>query len=139
MKLIDNLPKLLLTTLSFIFIKNMLQIIFGVITNSSNKQYDSLILINPINFTGSTLKFYMFYFILYEVIIIGLSCYLVMYIFLFFIIKQFGNKIYIQILFPLVIYNVAIIFFNTSLDIFYLLIIIILGFMNWKIFKKYIN
>lgn len=47
MKFVENLHKLILATITFIFAKNILQIIFGIISNSPNKQYDSLILINP--------------------------------------------------------------------------------------------
>jgi hypothetical protein len=139
MKFIKNLPKLFLTTIIFIFVKNILQVFFGVITNSYNKEYDSLILINPLNFTGSTPKFYLFYFVLYELLIIGVSAYLLLYTCLFFIIRRFGNKISVQILYLLLAYYIAILFFNTQIDFFCVLIAVILGLMNWYIFKKYIQ
>lgn len=139
MKFIENVPKLLLATIVFIFTKNILQIFFGIIVNSSNKEYDSLILINPLNFVSSTLKFYFYYFALYEVLIIGLSVYLPLYICLFFIIRKFSNTISLQVLYLLIIYNVAIIFFNTQIDFFCLLIVGILGLINWYIFNKYFN
>lgn len=139
MKFFENFPKLILTIITFVFVKNILQIFFGIISNSPNRQYDSLILINPLNFTGATLKFYIFYFFLYEIVIIGSSAYLLLYICLFLLIKRFGNKLIIQILYFLIMYNIAIIFFNTQINFLCLLIAIILGILNWYIFKKYIK
>ncbi|PIF44416.1 hypothetical protein CLU96_1384 [Chryseobacterium sp. 52] len=139
MKFVKNFPKLILATFFFIFAKNLLQIFFGVIFNSTNKQYDSLILINPLNFSDSTLKLYILYFFLYEMLIIGLSVYLLLYNILFFIIKRFGNKLSLQILYLLLIYNVSIIFFNTPINFFCILIVVILGVLNWYIFKKIIK
>jgi hypothetical protein len=139
MKFADNIHKLLLTTIVFVFIKNILQIFFGLITSSHNKQYDSLILINPSNFTGSTLKFYLIYFFLYELLIIGISAYFLIYICLFFTIKRFGNKISLQILYLLFLYNIAILFFNVEINFFCIVIVLALGLMNWYVFKKFIN
>lgn len=139
MKFVENLPKIILATIFFVFIKNILQIFFGVISNSPNKQYDSLILINPLNFTGSTLKFYFFYFLLYEIVIIGASAYLFLYISLFLIVKKWGNQLFLQISYLFLIYILAITFFNTPINLLCVLIVIILGISNWYTFKKYIK
>lgn len=139
MKFVENLHKLILVTLSFIFAKNILQIFFGIVSNSPNKQYDSLILINPSNFTGSTLEFYFFYFFLYEILIIGSTAYLLLYIALFFITKKLGNSLWLQILYLLLAYFIATIFYNTTINFFFIPISIILGVLNWNIFKRYIK
>ncbi len=139
MKFVENLHKLILATITFIFAKNILQIFFGIISNSPNKQYDSLILINPLNFTGSTLKFYFFYFFLYELVIIGSTAYFLLYVALFFIIKKLGNSIWLQTMYLLLGYVLAAKFYNTTIDVFCIPISMILGILNWNIFKKYIK
>ncbi|CAA7197521.1 hypothetical protein CHRY9293_03586 [Chryseobacterium potabilaquae] len=139
MRFTENFYKLLLIVYVFIFSKNILQIFFGIITTSSNKQYDSLILINPFNFSNSTFIFYLLYFILYELVILGTSIYLPLYILLFFIVRRLGNKISIHILYLLILYCMAIWLFNVEMDPFCILVIGILGFLNWFLFKKWVN
>ncbi|RMZ58474.1 hypothetical protein D1632_12730 [Chryseobacterium nematophagum] len=139
MKFTENFYKLLLIVYVFIFSKNILQIFFGIITTSPNKQYDSLILINPLNFSNSTFIFYLLYFILYELVILGTGIYLPLYILLFFIVRRLGNKISIHILYLLILYCMAIWLFNVEMDPFCILVIGILGFLNWFLFKKWVN
>ncbi|RNA62670.1 hypothetical protein D1631_12365 [Chryseobacterium nematophagum] len=139
MRFTEKFYKLLLIVYVFIFSKNILQIFFGIITTSPNKQYDSLILINPLNFSNSTFIFYLLYFILYELVILGTSIYLPLYILLFFIVRRLGNKISIHILYLLILYCMAIWLFNVEMDPFCILVIGILGFLNWFLFKKWVN
>lgn len=140
MKIIEKLPKIFLMTIIFIFVKNLLQIFFGIIINSPAQPFDTLNLINVFNFTKDSFEIYIFYFFLYEIIIFGGAFYLWMYVLLFFIISKFGNRITLQVLYLLLIYIFSVQIFNDEKVAFYpVLIVIILGILNWWLFKKWIK
>jgi len=140
MKIIEKLPKIFLMTIGFIVIKNILQIFFGVVSNSPSRPFDNLNIINILNFSNDSFLIYITYFFLYEIIIFGATFYFWMYLLLFVIIKKFGNKISIQILYLLILYCLAIQIFNDNKIEFYsILIVFLLGFSNWMMFKKWMK
>lgn len=127
-------------TIIFIVVKNLLQIFFGIIVDSPAKPFDTLNIINVLNFTKDSFEVYILYFFLYEIITFGGVFYLWMYVLLFFIISKFGNKIALQILYILLVYNFAVLIFNDEKVNFYsIFIVIILGILNWFLFKKIVN
>ena len=137
MKIVRNLPKIFLMTIGFIVIKNILQISFGVISNAPSKPFDVLNIINIAKYTREGLMIYIIYFFLYEIVIFGTTFYFLMYLLLFILIQKFGNRISIHILFLLLIYNFVIQIFNDDKVEFYsILIVILLGFSNWMMFRK---
>jgi hypothetical protein len=108
--------------------------------NVSGTSDDNLALINILNFSPNEIKLYVYGFILYEVIIFGLCFYLWIYVALFFIIKKWGNKIPAQILYMVLIYIFSVQIFNSNKVEFYsTFIVILLGLLNWWMFKKWIK
>lgn len=127
-------------TIGFIVIKNIFQIFFGVVSNSPSRPFDNLNIINILNFSNDSFLIYITYFFLYEIIIFGATFYFWMYLLLFVIIKKFGNNISIQILYLLILYCLAIQIFNDNKIEFYsILIVFLLGFSNWMMFKKWMK
>lgn len=136
----NNLHKIFLITIIFIFIKNILQIFFGVVSNSPSRPFDVLNIINIFKYTKEGLMIYIIYFFLYEIIIFGVTFYIWMFLLLFVLIQKFVNRLSIQILYLLLIYNFAIQIFNDNKVEFYsILTVILLGFSNWWMFKKWIK
>lgn len=140
MKIIDNLPKIFSITLIFITAKSIFQFIFGTLINAPIHPFDSLNIINGTSYSMDHFISYFYYYLLYEIIIFGTVFYFWMFVLLFFLIKKFGNKISLQILYLLIIYIFAVqIFNNEKVDIYPVLIVILLGLLNWWMFKKWIK
>lgn len=135
MKLIESIFRLFLIILVTILTKVFLQISFGTILQVPRKPINALELFNGKEITFS----YLIYYLMYEFFYIFLF-YIWIYIILYFIIAKLGNKISIHLFYWLLIYNLAVLIFNREkVDFSSILIVIILGIMNWWMFKKYVK
>ena len=121
-----------------IFIKNMLQLIFGYISNSPNdiKLY-KLYNLHQSNYSYSFLLQLIF---IYDFILLAISVYFPTYIILYFLINNWGNKLWLQLSYIVILYLIINYFFNSgNIDVLFLTIVITIGFFNWFLFKKWIN
>lgn len=136
MKPIINFLKLILIASITILSKVFLQIVLGTILNLKLMPYDALKLYNGTGMIFSDILYFLFiefiyYFVLY---------YLWLYIILYFIVLKLRNKISIQLFYWLLMYNFAVLFFNDEIVNFYsIIVVLILGTLNWWMFKKWIK
>jgi len=123
-----------------LFLKNALQILIGTISNSDSdiKLYKVINLrsessIDDLLFLFSTL-------IIYDFLLLVIIFYFWIYLLLYLIISQIGNKLWLQIVYPIIFYLISIIYFdNFHPNILFIFIVIVLGFTNWWMFKKWIK
>ena len=138
MKHLNNLVKVIFIMYCGIFIKNMLQLIFGYISNSPNdiKLY-KLYNLHQSNYSYSFLLQLIF---IYDFILLAISVYFPTYIILYFLINNWGNKLWLQLSYIVILYLIINYFFNSgNIDVLFLTIVITIGFFNWFLFKKWIN
>lgn len=116
----------------------MLQLIFGYISNSPNdiKLY-KLYNLHQSNYSYSFLLQLIF---IYDFILLAISVYFPTYIILYFLINNWGNKLWLQLSYIVILYLIINYFFNSgNIDVLFLTIVITIGFFNWFLFKKWIN
>ncbi|PIF45736.1 hypothetical protein CLU96_2747 [Chryseobacterium sp. 52] len=119
----------------FILFKNALQLIFGYLFTSATdikfyKIYNIEESIYPIEFVIILM-------LLYECLIYGFI-YFGIFLILYFFVLTYGNKLFIHIIYLIVMYCL-IVFGVDEFNIFFLLIMIISGILNWWLFKKWMN
>ncbi len=136
MKVLNNLPKLVAIMYIFILFKNILQLIFGYLfsTETDIKFYK----IYNIQRTVYSLDFVILLMLIYECFLYVLI-YLLIFLMLYFITKRYGNKPWIHIGYFIILYSLVILMTKDDFSIFYLIIMIIAGILNWLLFKKNIK
>ncbi len=131
----QQLYKLIGITYFFICFKTLLQILFATvfITDGYLKFY-SLREENVYSF-----KYILWFTIFYDFFILSLF-YFAIFLLLYYIVKIFGNKIWIQVFYISFIYSAAMFIKEHSVvHLEYFIIPIILGLSNWWIFKKWLK
>lgn len=136
MKTLNNLPKLIAIMYIFILLKNILQLILGYLfsTETDIKFYK----IYNIQKSVYTLDFAIFLMLTYEFFLFALI-YLLIFLILYFFTKRCGNKLWIHTVYFLILYSLVILMTKDNFNIFYLIIMIIAGMLNWFLFKKWIK
>ncbi len=131
----QNLYKLIGVTYLFICLKTLLQILFATIFITEG--YLNFYSLREQN--AYSLKTILFYTFLYDFFILFLF-YLAVFLLLYYIVKTFGNKIWIQVFYILLIYSSAMfIKEHGDFHIEYIIIPMMLGFANWWMFKKWLK
>lgn len=119
----------------FILSKNVLQLIFGYLfTSETDIKFYKIYNIQKSIYSVDTVIILM---ILYECLIFG-YIYFGIFLILYFFILNYGNKLFIQIVYLIVIYCL-IAFSVDEFNIFYLIIVILLGIVNWLLFKRWVK
>jgi len=138
MKLSNNLLRLVGIMYIAIIVKNILQLLFGYLSNSeSDIKLYKLYNLQESNYSYAFLIQLIF---IYDFIFVAVFVYFPLYLILFLIVKVYGNKFWFQILYILVIYILTIYYFdNGNVNIFFIIITILLGILNWYLFKKWIK
>lgn len=121
-----------------LFIKNVLQIILGYIFTS-----DTNIKVYRLYNISETIYdfFYIILLILvYDFLIFVKLFYSLIFLILYIIIRIFGNKLWIHVLYSLSIYIIAITFFDPyNYNIFFILIVMLLAYVNYFLFDKWVK
>lgn len=136
MKLLNNIFKLIVIMYFGILSKNTLQLILGYLSNSeSDIKLYKLYNLQESNYSyGFLLRLIFIYDFLFLAIIFYLPLYLILYLF----ITAFGNKVWLQIFYPVAIYLLVIYFLGiSSFNYLFIFITILVGLLNWCLFKKW--
>ncbi len=116
----------------FLIVKNILQILFGLLTSFTNVEVYTIYNIKQSTFSLAIVIFYDFFAF---VIMIYIWAFLLLYL----IILEYKNKMWIHMLYSVIIYLLAIFIFNKGeINDFFIIISILLGILNWYLFKKWI-
>lgn len=138
MRSLNNILKLVGIMYCAIIIKNVLQLVFGYLfTSTTDIKFYKIYNIQQSIYSLDTVIILM---ILYECCIYALI-YFAVFLILYFITLNYGNKLLIHIIYLVIIYCLIILtvgIVKEEFNIFYLLIMIILGTLNWWLFKKWI-
>jgi hypothetical protein len=135
-----NMFKLIGIMYISIGLKNILQIIFGTIFNTDHdiKIYKLINLKRESSLEGINLLFQVI--LGYDFFIFVIVAYLWVYLFLYLMVSLIGNKLWLQISYPIIIYLITILFFDHfHPNILFIVITVVLGFSNWWMFKKWIK
>ena len=121
-------------------LKNFLQILFGTLSNYQEvpQPYRLVNLKSRSSFEAkvSLVKLIL----VYDYTIFTLLFYLWFFLILFLIITLIGNKLLFQIIYALIIYLLIILRFdNFQFNFLFALIVVIVGYLNWWMFKKFIK
>lgn len=137
MKSSNNLLKLVGIMSIAIIVKNILQLVFGYLSNSeSDIKLYKLYNLQDSNYTYVFLIQLVFIYDFFLAVFI----YLPLYLILFLIVKTYGNKFWFQIFYTLCIYLLTVCFFdNGKLNYLFMIITILLGVHNWYLFKKWMK
>lgn len=116
--------------------KNILQLILGYLSNSeSDIKLYKLYNLQESNYSYGFLFQLIF---IYDFLFLAVIFYLPLYLILYLIITRFGNKVWLQIFYPVAIYLLAIYFLGrSSFNYLFILITILVGLLNWYLFKKW--
>ena len=135
--LIFNVFKLIGIMYISISLKNILQIFLGYLSIENDiKIYK----IYNIKNTVYSLEYIFQLIIIYDYFIFAIIAYFWVFIILFFLTKKIGNKLWIHISYSLSIYLLAITYYDPfHYNILFIFITIFLGYVNWWLFKKWIN
>lgn len=138
MKSLNNLLKLVGIMYIAIIVKNIFQLVFGYLSNSeSDIKIYKLYNLQDSNYSYVFLIQLIF---IYDFLFLAVSIYLPAYMILFLIIKVYGNKFWIQILYILGIYMLTIYFFDHgNFNILFIITAILIGALNWYLFKRWIK
>lgn len=138
MKSSNNLLKLVGIMYIAIIVKNIFQLVFGYLSNSeSDIKIYKLYNLQDSNYSYVFLIQLIF---IYDFLFLAVSIYLPAYMILFLIIKGYGNKFWIQILYILGIYILTIYFFDHgNFNILFIITAILIGALNWYLFKRWIK
>lgn len=123
-----------------ISLKNLLQVIYGTISNYTEvaQMYRLINLKKETSFDGLIGLLYIVF--VYDFIIFVIIFYFLIYLILYTLIAKFGNKLWIQILYVIIIYFVTITYFDPfNYNFFFILISVIIGYCNWWLFEKWIK
>lgn len=135
MRFFKNLPKLVAIMYIFILFKNLLQLVFGYLfTSATDIKFYKIYNIQQSIYSVDIVIILM---ILYECLIYGFI-YFGIFLFLYFIILNYGNNLFIHTIYLIVIYCLVVLAVG-GFNIFYLIIMIVLGILNWMLFKKWIK
>jgi len=118
--------------------KNILQLILGYLSNSeSDIKLYKLYNLQESNYSCGFLLQLIF---IYDFLFLAVIFYLPLYLILYLIITGFGNKVWLQIFYPVAIYLLVIYFLDRgSFNYLFIFITILVGSLNWYSFKKYIK
>ncbi|CAA7387172.1 hypothetical protein CHRY9393_01479 [Chryseobacterium fistulae] len=121
-----------------IFVKNVFQLVLGYFSNSSNDI--KLYKLYNLSQSNYSYGFLIQLIVIYDFILLAISVYFPIYLILYLLINNVGNKIGLQISYILILYLVVNYFFNNgNWDILFVIITIIIGLLNWFLFKKWVN
>ncbi len=116
----------------FLIVKNILQILFGLLTSYTDVEPYTIYNIKQSSFSLAIIIFYDFFAF---VIMIYIWAFLLLYL----IILEYKNKMWIHMVYSVIIYLLAIFTFNKGeINDFFIFISILLGILNWYLFKKWI-
>lgn len=139
MRFLKNCLKLIGIMYIFILSKNFFQLVFGYIFSSETdiKFYK----IYNIQKSAYTIDLIFLLMLLYECFIF-VYIYFFIFLILYFVVLNYGNRLWIHLIYfssiyVLIIFSVSNI--KTEFNIFCLLIMIILGILNWWMFEKWIK
>ncbi len=138
MKPLNNFLKLVGIMYIAIIVKNVFQFIFGYLSNSeSDIKLYKLYNLQDSNYSYGFLIQLIF---IYDFLFLAVSIYLPAYMILFFFVKIYGNKFWFHILYIMGLYTITIYFFdNGNLNILFIIITILMGTLNWYLFKQWIK
>jgi len=129
---LKNILKLIGIIYIFLVIKNILQIFFGLFTTFTDIEMYTIYNIHDSAYSLAIIIFYDFF--AFVVMI-----YIWIFLFLYLLILEYKNKIWIQILYSVAIYLLAIFIFNRGeINDWFIIISVILGISNWWMFEKWI-
>ena len=137
---IINIFKLIGIMYISISLKNILQILLGTIFNTEDdiKIYKLINIRSESSLEGVSLLFQVI--LGYDFFIFVAIAYLWIYVFLYLVVTLIGNKLWFHIIYTIAIYLITILFFDHfHPNILFILITIVLGFVNWWMFKKWIK
>ena len=123
-----------------ITVKNVLQFALGTSFNYSEvaKPYRLINLNKQPNFELKKNMIELVF--LYDYILFALAAYLWIFLILYIIVTVKGNKLWIQISYTMIIYFIIVTYFDPfHYNIFFILITMLLGFINYFLFKKWIK
>jgi hypothetical protein len=135
---IINMFKLIGVMYISIFLKNILQLFLGYLfsTDTDIKIYK----VYDIKKSSYTLDYVIELMLLYDFFIFVTIAYLWIYLSLYLIITLIGNKLWFHIIYTIVIYLITILFFDHfHPNILFIIITILLGMLNWYLFKRWIK
>jgi hypothetical protein len=138
MKLLNNIPKLIVITYFGILAKNILQSILGYLSNSeSDIKLYKLYNLQESNYSYGYLIGLIF---VYDFLFLAIIFYLPLNLILYLIIIKFGNKIWLQLFYTLGIYLITIYFFdNGDFNYYFIIIALSMGLLNWYLYRKWIK
>ncbi len=136
MKLLNNIFKLIVIMYFGILSKNTLQLILGYLSNSeSDIKLYKLYNLQESNYSYGFLLRLIF---IYDFLFLAIIFYLPLYVILYLFITAFGNKVWLQIFYPVAIYLLVIYFLGiSSFNYLFIFITILIGLLNWCLFKKW--
>ena len=123
-----------------ISLKNVLQIFLGTLTNYSEvtKPYRLININNRITFDTKISHLKLIF--LYDFILFATIAYFWLFLILYLLVKKFGNKLLIHICYTIFVYIIIITYFDPfHYNIIFIFVCIILGYVNWWMFKKWIK
>lgn len=116
----------------FLIVKNIFQILFGLLTSYTEVEPYTIYNIKQSTFSLANIIFYDFFAFV-------MMIYLWAFLLLYLIILEYKNKMWIHMLYSVIIYLLAIFTFNKGeINDFFIFISILLGILNWYLFKKWI-
>jgi len=117
-------------------LKNILQILFATIfTITEPKAIINLRKILSLEQLCLSLKVVF----IYDFILLAFTLYLIAYFLLYLFAQLLGNKFLLHIIYMISMYVVMLFVNRIDLNIFFLIIVFILGSANWWMFKKWLK
>ncbi|RNA62667.1 hypothetical protein D1631_12350 [Chryseobacterium nematophagum] len=135
---LKNILKVIGIMYCAIFVKNVFQLVLGYFSNSPNDI--KLYKLYNLSQSNYSYGFLIQLIVIYDFILFAISVYFPIYLILYLLINSGGNKIGLQISYMLIMYLVVNYFFNNgNCDILFVIITIVIGLLNWFLFKKWVN
>lgn len=129
---LKNILKLIGIMYIFLVVKNILQVSLGLFTTLTDIEMYTIYNIHHSAYSLAVIIFYDFFAFV-------MMIYIWAFLFLYLIILEYKNKIWIQILYSVTIYLLAIFIFNKGeINDWFIIISVILGISNWWMFEKWI-
>ncbi|PRB02594.1 hypothetical protein CQ046_11940 [Chryseobacterium sp. MYb7] len=137
---IINILKLIGITYISIGLKNILQFSLGTIFNAEHDAKAYKLINLDMRSTFYTKLDLIKVMLIYDFMIFMLIAYIWIFLLLYIFVKTVGNKIWLHITYAIIVYLITILVFdNFSPNILFILVTILLGFINWWLFKKLIK
>ena len=135
---LKNVFKLIGIMYISIGLKNILQILFGTLFSSETdiKVYKIYSFVESVYSIDFIIKLIL----LYDFFIFVVLAYFWIYLLLYFIIAKFNNKLWLHISFTFIVFILIITYFDPfHYNILFYIITVILGYLNWWLFKKWLK